>query len=203
MVPKIARILESSKPCTFAGCTNKRKGRGLCRTHYTQWFTGKELHQITPANRTADERFQEAVNKTSSCWLWTQHLNDDGYGTFRAGGKSWLAHRWSYTQEVGPIPSGLGIDHRCHVHACVNPAHLRPATQKQNLENRAGAQSNSRTGIRGVGIARNGKFIGRVKHHGKRIIVGTFEDIRDAEQAVIAKRNELFTHNDKDRKAAA
>lgn len=151
----------------------------------------------------AVERFLAAVDQTSTCWIWTRYLNAYGYGTFWADGKMWLAHRWSYARLVGKIPDGATIDHTCHTPACVNPRHLRPATTKQNLENRAGAQSNSKTGIRGVSVARNGKFRGRVKHNGKCLEVGTFLDIRDAEAAVIAKRNELFTHNNQDRARAA
>ena len=35
--------------------------------------------------------------------------------------------------------------------------------------------------------------------NGKRHHVGYFTTVQDAEAAVIAKRNELFTHNDLDR----
>jgi hypothetical protein len=38
-----------------------------------------------------------------------------------------------------------------------------------------------------------------VKHDGKRIYLNRFDTTPEAEAAVIAKRNELFTHNDLDR----
>jgi hypothetical protein len=38
-----------------------------------------------------------------------------------------------------------------------------------------------------------------VGHQNGCIFVGYFLDLAEAEAAVIAKRNELFTHNDRDR----
>lgn len=70
------------------------------------------------------------------------------------------------------------------------------------VENRDGPQRNSKTGVRGVFITRNGRYYARVKHHQIIHNLGTFGSLEDAEKAVVAKRNELFTHNDMDRRAA-
>lgn len=67
------------------------------------------------------------------CWLWTAHKVHDGYGKFWLDGRHVLAHRVSYEWLVGPIPDGLQIDHLCRVRHCVNPAHLEPVTQRENL----------------------------------------------------------------------
>lgn len=71
------------------------------------------------------------------------------------------------------------------------------------MENLSGAYSNSSTGVRGVWwVARLKKWRGSVRHN-KEIAFGEwFDNLADAEAAVIAKRNELFTHNDLDRKTA-
>lgn len=44
-----------------------------------------------------------------------------------------MAHRMAYEELVGPIADGLQIDHLCRVRCCVNPAHLEPVTQAENI----------------------------------------------------------------------
>jgi len=95
----------------------------------------------------------------------------------------------------------LEIDHICHVRRCVNPAHLRAVTRKQNAEHRSGPQRNNTSGV--LGVSWNGrKWHAAVQHHGHMYYVGLYDHLDDAEAAVIAKRLEFFTHNDKDRVAA-
>ena len=43
-----------------------------------------------------------------------------------------------------------------------------------------------------------GKWVARVRHNGRLYAAGRFDSITDAEQAVVAKRLELHTHNDLD-----
>jgi hypothetical protein len=149
------------------------------------------------------ELFWAKVNKAEGCWEWTAARVHNGYGVFNlAGNRQQVAHKYSYRLHVGEVQDGLDIDHTCHNRACVNPDHLRAITHKQNQENRTGAQVNSKSGVRGVVWHEQGrKWQATVKHNKKRVYVGLFADLADAESAVIAKRNELFTHNDLDRAA--
>ncbi|WP_033356238.1 HNH endonuclease signature motif containing protein, partial [Kitasatospora aureofaciens] len=55
------------------------------------------------------------------------------YGQFNLHGRTYSAHRYAYTQLVGPIPDGLVIDHLCRNPSCVNPAHLEPVTHAENM----------------------------------------------------------------------
>lgn len=75
------------------------------------------------------------------CWIWTGDLSSrNGYGQIKlAGRKRTGAHRASYETFIGPIPAGLVIDHLCRTPACVNPEHLEPVTQRENL--RRGARA--------------------------------------------------------------
>ena len=47
-------------------------------------------------------------------------------------GRYHVAHRYIYEREVGPIPAGKHLHHKCHVTQCVNPEHLEPTTPRQN-----------------------------------------------------------------------
>jgi len=149
-----------------------------------------------------EDRFWAKVNKTEGCWTWTAAADPNGYGQIKVQGRLVGAHRLSFMIAYGAIAEGLEVDHKCHNRSCVNPSHLRAATSKQNGENLAGAYSNSKSGVRGVSWhARDKKWRAEVGHGGQRVNLGYFASIQEAEAAVVAKRLELFTHNDMDRAA--
>lgn len=82
------------------------------------------------------ERFWRRVKVLENgCWQWIGGSHSRGYGGFTlAGGKKRVrAHRWAYEKCIGPIPEGLGLDHLCRNHACVNPLHLEPVTDRINI----------------------------------------------------------------------
>jgi HNH endonuclease len=70
----------------------------------------------------------------SGCLLWCGSFRKNGYGQFfPKKGVSMLAHRASWELQNGPIPTGLSILHKCDVPACVEPSHLFPGTQADNM----------------------------------------------------------------------
>lgn len=97
--------------------------------------------------RTIEERFWDKVQikEGISCWNWTGHLNNMGYGMFWTGeflpsghSKKVLAHRWAYEHFVGAIPLGLHVLHRCDIPICVNfRDHLWLGTQQENIRDAA------------------------------------------------------------------
>lgn len=81
-------------------------------------------------------RFEAKFRVTPGCWEWAASKNIRGYGRFRLQGregKTVMAHRFSYELYAGPIPNGLQILHKCDNPGCVNPDHLWPGTQKENM----------------------------------------------------------------------
>jgi len=82
------------------------------------------------------KRFWSYVEITGlfDCWLWKGSKNKQGYGSFGTGnGKLIRTHRFSYLINIGSIPNGLQVNHKCHNPSCVNPAHLYVGTQKENI----------------------------------------------------------------------
>ena len=65
------------------------------------------------------------------CW-WIASTSQ-GYGAFGIGKKVRRAHRVAYEALVGPVPTGLDLDHLCRVRECCNPVHLEPVTRRENL----------------------------------------------------------------------
>ena len=67
---------------------------------------------------------------------WSLDTGQDpkGYHVISVGqGRTDRGHRVAYELYVGPIPTGLVVDHTCEVKWCCNPAHLEPVTNAENL----------------------------------------------------------------------
>jgi hypothetical protein len=80
-----------------------------------------------------EERFWSHVAKGSGCWIWTGFWNCNGYGSIGVGNKKVVAaHRVAYELQVGPIPPGLWVLHKCDNPPCVRGDHLYAGTAQQN-----------------------------------------------------------------------
>lgn len=93
------------------------------------------------------ERFLNQVCvRDNGCWQWLGAWRSFGYGGISIGvsekghPRNVLAHRFSYEYFVGPIKSGLEIDHQCGNRRCVNPDHLEVVTRTENRRRGADPQ---------------------------------------------------------------
>jgi len=82
------------------------------------------------------------------CWEWQGPLSY-GYGVFCASGRPIRAHRVAYFLATQTLP--FCLDHLCRNRKCVNPAHLEPVSDRENI-------------LRGVGLT----AINHRKTHCKR-----------------------------------
>lgn len=77
-------------------------------------------------------RFWEKVEKTDGCWWWRAGLSPDGYGKYHDdNGRTRRAHHVAW-EAAGNAPARL-LRHTCDHETCVNPAHLLPGTQADNI----------------------------------------------------------------------
>src|ERR1043165_9779146 len=90
--------------------------------------------------RVPEEKYRERfmtkvrIESNTGCWLWMGNVDPEGYGYFPMGYTAVRAHRKSFALATGTqVPPHLHVDHKCCVRSCVNPAHLRIATPKENV----------------------------------------------------------------------
>lgn len=94
------------------------------------------LEALSDVPRERIYRFASKVRvQPGGCWEWAGNCHpDSGYGrVWFSKNDDRLAHRVCYEWAVGPIPEGLTLDHLCRNRRCVNPSHLEPVTNTENV----------------------------------------------------------------------
>lgn len=194
----------SARVCRVEGCGATVNAYGLCRSHRRQQMRGEDFKpakRLPKRHLSAAERLalRSEVDESTGCVLWLGARNTNGYGQIQFRGRLWQAHILAYVSVNGPVPEGLVLDHKCRVKACVNVAHLHAVTPRQNAENQT-ARRHSGTGIRGVHWSKQRrKWVAAAATGGVKKIAGYFDDIAEAERAVITLRNQMYTNNLNDR----
>jgi HNH endonuclease len=77
----------------------------------------------------------------NGCWQWTGPRTQTGYGQLNQGGDSFYPHRLAWILLRGPITDDLTVDHLCRNRSCINPDHLEPTTQRENILRGTGASA--------------------------------------------------------------
>ena len=128
--------------CSVQDCNEQAKCKGLCLRHYKRFnYCGSTKVSRPCYHEPIDKKFWRYVDKKSidECWIWTGRKDKDGYGSIRDGKLNRRAHRVSYELNIASIPNGKMIRHSCNNPSCVNPNHLLPGTQVENMQDRKDA----------------------------------------------------------------
>ncbi len=136
------------KICAFPDCGRLARDVGFCDGHSQQKRGGKELRPLhetkrpngTPPRIEYDEIECPVPGLSGPCRIFRGAKNHKGYGLVGVNGRqNTTVHRYVWQRDVGPIPSGMMIDHQCRNRACCNVNHLRVVTPKVNaIENSVG-----------------------------------------------------------------
>lgn len=191
------------RACKHPPCERPVKCKGFCAGHYRRHLRGWDMDK--PFRVFGDPRasFHQKVDRSGDCWLWTGAKNARGYGQQRVAGKAVLAHRLSYILHVGEIPEGMHVDHLCWTKECVNPAHLRLATNAENHQNLKGANSTSTSGVRGVSwISAKRSWRAEATLDGERHHLGYFASLEEASAVVSDWRRQHMPFSHMDRKVS-
>ncbi len=128
--------------CIVNGCPTKAVGKQMCQKHYVRWKkhgSSDVVARAGPKVRPPEERFWALVDKgyedPACCWPWKNGTEIDRYYVFHLtpSERSISSHRMAYILTFGDIANSLVIDHLCEIKICVNPYHLEPVTQRENL----------------------------------------------------------------------
>ena len=124
-------------------CDRAATARGLCAMHYARWRRHGNLIGIRPHGISLAERFALKLNRDGPvpedaphlgpCWLLNTGRLGFGYASLWFEGQTLYGHIVSYELHVGPVPSGLELDHLCRNRGCVNYEHLEPVTHVENI----------------------------------------------------------------------
>jgi hypothetical protein len=95
---------------------------------------GDRVYKKGEANHTF-KKIRYSIDPATGCWNWLLKIENSGYGRVTLTGvrKQIQAHVAEYEKKYGPVPEGKVLDHTCKNPICVNPDHLEPVTQLENI----------------------------------------------------------------------
>ncbi|MHC4951671.1 MAG: HNH endonuclease signature motif containing protein [Planctomycetota bacterium] len=107
---------------------SQSKGRGGSEGRKKRRVVAK--HRNSPLN---ERIFRRVCVDENECWLWLGYTDRDGYATISISNWPHKAHRIVYQMFNGLLSEGLTIDHLCRVRRCLNPKHMEPVTNVENV----------------------------------------------------------------------
>lgn len=108
--------------------------RALCKLSLIDSNAERPTRRKILMMKTGDiSRFWKKVRKSQGCWGWLGCHFNTGRPAFWLNRNNVLAYRVVFLLTKGNIAQDLVIDHLCDNPACMNPDHMKVATQRENL----------------------------------------------------------------------
>jgi hypothetical protein len=125
--PEAAQAIKERTKARARVLRKQRKAERLELQRTKKFGFPKQLQQVYTAV------FHTAP--TDSCISFTGSISDIGYGLVSVDGRTTPAHRLALELKLGrKLMPGMETLHSCNVRNCINPAHLREGTHKENME---------------------------------------------------------------------
>lgn len=186
----------SKRTCSIDECKRPHAARGMCLNHYS----AARRRGLPTISRDPADRLERNSRSSGDCREWVKMRDVKGYGRVRFEGRTILAHRMAYTVFVGEIPDGINVDHICGNPPCINPDHLRLATEGENRHNWVAVRKNA-TGHRGVTLRADCRlqFEATVAFKGQKYPLGRYATAEEAGSAARIGRYILHRRSEKDK----
>lgn len=127
-------------------------------------------------------------------WKWTavsgKNSKGNGGGFYAIRRKRWMTKNIIMHRVILNAPNGLEVDHINGDGLNNTRSNLRLCTHNQNTWNRT-VKNKNKFGYTGIS-KRGNRFRAEIRCHGKKIMIGTFENVIDAAKAYDKKAQELF-----------
>lgn len=122
-----------------------------------------------------------------------QSFTKTGYYELSIFNKRFLCHRLAWLLEKGSI-EGFVIDHINGIKTDNRIVNLRAVKDLQNLQNKVKADKRSKTGVRGVYLAKSrNKWVAQITIDRKTKHLGSFDSIEKAKQEYIKAKKQFHS----------
>lgn len=139
--------------CSVDGCGKLVIARGWCNAHWTRWRRHGDPLAGGPFYGRPATYLREVVLplREERCLFWPFARAGNGYAMIRINGRAVLVHRLVCEDIAGPAPfPGAEAAHSCgngHL-GCVSPTHLSWKTHSENMADKIGHGTSSRSNPR-------------------------------------------------------
>lgn len=136
-------MARQQRPCSVEECNRPVLAKALCGMHYQRQLKYGDPQAAVPPSTPSGTRIKwllaHSEYSSTNCLIWPFGRTTGGYGSAQLDGQNMQAHRAMCILAHGEPPTdkheaahscGRGGD------GCVNPAHLRWATSKENHADR-------------------------------------------------------------------